>query len=143
MWVIGTHYSSFYNVKGKPVIKLLSHSLLQVPGCPAAHRPRPRSASQWPGVDPVRQDDAARAAKREDLGGLLPPRPAVCLLPSTHHPLHLRQHPHLLVGVLCGFGADISMLNILITFRICLTAGNISFLCQKGVDFGHFVSVSL
>lgn len=71
---------------------------LQVSGCSAAHRPRPPWASQWPGVDREHKDDAARAAEREDLGGLLPPRAAVCLLPSTHHPVHLCQHPHLLVG---------------------------------------------
>lgn len=74
----------------------------QVPGCPAAQRPRPASPPQWPGVDPAHQDDAARAAEGEDLGGFLPPWAAVCLLPSTHHPLHLCQHPHLLVGVLSG-----------------------------------------
>lgn len=86
----------------KWIIKLWPLRLLQVPGCPAARRHRSRSASQWPGVDPVTKNDAAWAAEREDLGGLLPPRAAVCLLPGPHHPLHLRQHPHLLVGVLSG-----------------------------------------
>lgn len=101
-------------------LQLLSLWLLQVPECPAVHRPRPRSASQWPGVDHVHKDDAARAAEREDLGGLLPPRAAVCLLPSTHHPLHLCQHPHLLVGVLSGFCVCVFMFKIQVKLWLCI-----------------------
>ncbi|MEQ2191393.1 hypothetical protein XENOCAPTIV_027816, partial [Xenoophorus captivus] len=55
----------------------LGQSNLNVSGCSVAHCPRPPCASQWPGVDHKHQDDDARAAERDDLGGLLPARPPV------------------------------------------------------------------
>lgn len=93
----------------------------QVPGCHAAQRPRPPSAFKWPGVDHAHKDDAARAAKSKDLSGLLPPWAAVCLLPRTHNPLHLCQHPHLLVGSFMDSGKHSAVYSLNRSLVICST----------------------
>lgn len=55
-------------------------------------------AASWPLTPDCQDDVGQRAAPAEHLSRLLPARPALRVLPRSHHPLHLRQHPGLLVS---------------------------------------------